>query len=68
GEYGALYAAGAFDFVTGLKLLAKRAELMDDACSRTCGGMASILNGDIDEIVDALITADTAEKLRSSQE
>ena len=47
GEYGALYAAGAFDFVTGLKLLAKRAELMDDACSRTCGGMASILNGDI---------------------
>ena len=28
----------------------------------------SILNGDIDEIVDALITADTAEKLRSSQE
>ena len=47
GEYGALYAAGAFDFVTGLKLLAKRAELMDDACSRTQGGMASILNGDI---------------------
>ena len=28
----------------------------------------SILNGDIDEIVDALITADTAEKLRSAQE
>ncbi len=28
----------------------------------------SILNGDIDEIVDALITADTAEKLQSSQE
>ena len=28
----------------------------------------SILNGDIDEIVDALITADTAEKLRSAQD
>ena len=28
----------------------------------------SILNGDIDEIVDALITADTAEKLQSAQE
>ena len=47
GEYGALYAAGAFDFVTGLKLLAKRAELMDEACSATCGGMASVLNGDL---------------------
>ena len=25
----------------------------------------SILNGDLDEIIDALVTADTAEKLRS---
>ncbi|MBR2720980.1 MAG: ACP S-malonyltransferase, partial [Lentisphaeria bacterium] len=50
GEYGALYAAGAFDFVTGLKLLAKRAELMDEACNATCGGMASILNGDLEII------------------
>ena len=50
GEYGALYAAGAFDFVTGLKLLAKRAELMDEACRATCGGMASILNGDLEII------------------
>ena len=50
GEYGALHAAGAFDFITGLKLLAKRAELMDDACNASCGGMASILNGDIDII------------------
>ncbi len=28
----------------------------------------SIMNGDIDEIIDALITADTAEKLKSSEE
>ena len=56
GEYGALCAAGAFDFVTGLKLLAKRAELMDSACSETDGGMASVLNGDpaiIKEVCDA---------------
>ncbi len=46
GEYGALYAAGAFDFVTGLKLLAKRAELMDAACKATNGSMASVINGD----------------------
>lgn len=46
GEYGALYAAKAFDFVTGLKLLAKRAELMDAACKATNGSMASVINGD----------------------
>ncbi|MBQ4329701.1 MAG: ACP S-malonyltransferase [Lentisphaeria bacterium] len=46
GEYGALYAAGVFDFVSGLKLLAKRAELMDAACNQTNGSMASVLNGD----------------------
>jgi peptide chain release factor 1 len=28
----------------------------------------TIMNGDIDEIIDALITADTAEKLKSSEE
>ena len=50
GEYGALYAAGAFDFVTGLKLLAKRAELMDAACAAADGGMASVLNGDLEII------------------
>ncbi|MBE6389300.1 MAG: ACP S-malonyltransferase [Lentisphaerae bacterium] len=46
GEYGALYAAGAFDFSSGLKLLAKRAQLMDNACKSTNGSMASVLNGD----------------------
>lgn len=50
GEYGALFAAGAFDFATGVKLLAKRAELMDAACNSTDGGMASVLNGDVELI------------------
>ncbi len=50
GEYGALFAAGAFDFEVGVKLLAKRAELMDAACNATDGGMASVLNGDVDVI------------------
>ncbi|MBE6399204.1 MAG: ACP S-malonyltransferase [Lentisphaerae bacterium] len=50
GEYGALAAAGAFDFVSGLRLLAKRAELMDAACNATDGGMASVLNGDVNII------------------
>ena len=47
GEYGALYAGGAFDFVSGLKLLAQRAKEMDAACRATDGGMASVLNGDV---------------------
>ncbi|MDR0932851.1 MAG: ACP S-malonyltransferase [Victivallales bacterium] len=46
GEYSALYAGGAFDFATGLKLLAKRADLMDKACRSTSGSMASVLSGD----------------------
>ena len=52
GEYGALYAGGAFGFVSGLKLLAKRAELMDKACRETDGAMASVLNGDPELISD----------------
>ena len=50
GEYGALYAGGAFDFASGLQLLAQRAELMDRACRSTSGGMASVLSGDPDVI------------------
>lgn len=52
GEYAALFAAGSFDFETGLKLLARRAELMDEACSRTSGGMASVLKAD-PEVIEA---------------
>ena len=50
GEYGALYAAGAFSFADGLRLLSKRAELMDSACRATAGGMASVLGGDLEVI------------------
>jgi malonyl CoA-acyl carrier protein transacylase len=39
GEYNALLAAGAFDFLTGLKLVQKRGELMSKARD---GGMAAI--------------------------
>lgn len=50
GEYGALYAGKAFSFADGLSLLAKRAELMDQACRSTSGGMASVLGGDAEII------------------
>jgi len=40
GEYNALLAAGAFDFLTGLRLVKKRGELMGRA---TGGGMAAVI-------------------------
>jgi len=40
GEYNALLAAGAFDFITGLRLVKKRGELMTQARN---GGMAAIV-------------------------
>jgi len=51
GEYAALYASGAFDFVTGLKLVQKRGALMSAA---TGGGMAAILGMDGDAVATAL--------------
>ncbi|PWK14996.1 ACP S-malonyltransferase [Tumebacillus permanentifrigoris] len=43
GEYSALFAAGAFDFATGLKLVQKRGELMSQAFG---GGMAAVVGLD----------------------
>lgn len=51
GEYSALYAADAFDFATGLKLVQKRGALMNAA---TGGGMAAILGMDGDAVAKAL--------------
>ena len=50
GEYAALFAGKAFSFADGLKLIARRGELMDTACNETSGGMASVLGGDTDLI------------------
>jgi len=46
GELTALAAAGVFDFATGLRLVAARAELMQKACEATRGGMAALIGGD----------------------
>jgi len=40
GEYNALFASGAFDFETGLKLVKKRGEIMSQASG---GGMAAVV-------------------------
>lgn len=46
GEFAALNAVGGFEFTDGLKLVAKRGELMDQACKETEGAMASVLGGE----------------------
>ena len=51
GEYNALLAAGAFDFLTGLRLVQKRGELMAQARG---GGMAAVIGLGVDAIAGTL--------------
>lgn len=51
GEYNALLAAGAFDFLTGLELVKKRGELMAQARD---GGMAAVIGLEAEELARAL--------------
>jgi [acyl-carrier-protein] S-malonyltransferase len=43
GEITAIAAAGACDFATGLRVVAERGRLMQEACERSTGGMAAIV-------------------------
>jgi [acyl-carrier-protein] S-malonyltransferase len=43
GEVTAYAAAGVFDFATGLRIVAERGRLMQEACEATDGGMAAII-------------------------
>jgi len=51
GEYSALLAAGAMDFVSGLQLVRERGRLMKEAGQRSPGGMAAVLGLET-EVVD----------------
>lgn len=50
GEFGALTAVGALNFEQGIALVAKRGELMQQACRETEGGMAAVLNAPMDTL------------------
>ncbi len=50
GEYAAAYAAGCFDFETGLWLVARRDQLLAEAAENTPGGMVAILKADPEEV------------------
>lgn len=69
GEYAALFASGAFDFMTGLRLIRKRGELMSQAHG---GGMAAVIGMTPEAIRDLLesreLTAIDVANLNSPQQ
>ncbi len=50
GELTALAAAGVYDYATGLKLVAERGRLMQEACDASKGGMAAVIGGSAEEV------------------
>ena len=52
GEFNALYAAGCFDFLTGLKIVKERGRLMSSAPK---GGMAAVIGCSIELIKSTLV-------------
>jgi [acyl-carrier-protein] S-malonyltransferase len=60
GEYAALYAAGSFDFATGLKLVSRRAELMQQTGEARPGSMMAVLGADANVVRQACDDAKSA--------
>lgn len=58
GEFTAHAAAGTFDFETGLGLVAKRSQAMQDACEKTQGGMAAVIGGEENRIRELAAATD----------
>ncbi len=52
GEVTAYSAAGVFDFATGLRIVAERGRLMQQACEQTTGGMAAIIGEERGRVQD----------------
>ena len=50
GEFTAHAAAGTFDFLTGLRLVANRGRYMEEACNATSGTMAAFMGGDEEDV------------------
>ncbi len=50
GEFTAHAAAGTFDFLTGLRLVANRGRYMEEACESTSGAMAAFIGGDEENV------------------
>lgn len=57
GEYAALYAAGAIGFEECLRLVRRRAELMQEAARRNPGTMAAVLGLSVDQVREVVSKA-----------
>ncbi|MFC1805233.1 ACP S-malonyltransferase [Candidatus Omnitrophota bacterium] len=57
GEYSALAVAGCFSFEDGLRLVRKRAEIMDDAARRKPGKMAAVIDLAPEKVGDICLQA-----------
>ena len=60
GEYDAIAASGALDFIEALKLVDKRASYMEAAAIKNPGGMSAVLGLDVD-IIKAICESVTEE-------
>lgn len=58
GEFTAHAAAGTFDFDTGLGLVTKRSQAMQEACENTQGSMAAIIGGEEGRVRELAAAAD----------
>ena len=58
GEYSALVAAGCLNFADAVKLVRKRAELMQSAVPQGVGAMAAILGLDDDKVREICVAAE----------
>ncbi len=61
GEYSAMYAAGALDLNSVIKIIAKRAELMNKAATQTQGAMAAVLGLSQEKISECLNSMDSSD-------
>lgn len=60
GEYAALYAAGAFSFEDGLRLVVNRARFMQEAAQANPGTMAAILGLSSEQVMEVVAKASDA--------
>jgi len=58
GEFTAHTAAGTFDFDTGLRLVARRAAFMQEACESTSGAMAAMIGAEENVVRDLAAQTD----------
>lgn len=58
GEVTAYCSAGVFDFATGLRIVAERGRLMQQACEQTTGGMAAIMGEERTKVYELCLEFD----------